>query len=317
MKKYALGVLTLAVGSLLTACGGGSGSSGATREALINSKPIINHDANNNGNADNGSNGNSANNDSTNNDPTNNDHLLDGANSANDATDDMNAGSTNGDSANAGAGDNATAPTTPTPDPVPSPKTTKYGQVIAQPKGRDISRDMLKTLDVSDVQVLNVNGRSFALGGILDDGKIDKHTYNLNHVSYGLVDDYAQGSSRTEYAYYQGERTVNMPTSGTAIYRGGLALTCNGCGSIGKHYHAGTSSFKVDFGAKTVTGSLSALNKTLEVKGDIKGSTFDGKHKNTTITGAFFGDNAQEMAGLFYHENGNLEAGGAFGATKQ
>lgn len=236
MKKHTLGVLTLAVGSLLTACGGGSGSSGVVRDALLDSKPI--------------------------------------------------------------------------------PRTAKYGQVIAQPKGQSVSIDQLRDAsDFSDMKVLTINGRSFELGGVSDNGSVDKHTYNLNHVSYGLIDDYAQGSSRMEYAYYQGNRTINMP-SGAAVYQGGLAVSCNQCDN---KYHAGTSSFVVDFGKKSLTGSLSALGTTLQVAGEIQGSTFSGNHQDTQISGAFFGDDAQEMAGVFYHENAKtgLEAGGAFGATKQ
>lgn len=276
MKKHALGVLTLAVGSLLTACGGGSGSSGVVRDALLDSKPTVNNNTTNNG---------ANNNVPENGSPENN----------NTNTNDLN--------------ENITPP---------SKKTTKYGQVIAQPKGQSVSEDMLKEIpNVSDIKTLIINGHKFSLGTVGDYAGVDKHTYNLNHVSYGLIDDYAR--SRMEYAYYQGNRTVDMPKSGIAKYEGGLVVSCNDELVCRNEYHSGKSSFEVNFGEKSLKGLLSALGKKLEVAGEIQGSAFSGDYQDTKISGAFFGDNAQEMAGVFYHENTEtgLEAGGAFGATKQ
>ena len=198
--------------------------------------------------------------------------------------------------------------------PTPEPKTQKYGQAITRADRQGIVTEELRQLDVYNIKVLSIDGYEFELGDISDNGSVDKHTYNLNHVSYGLIDDYAPSSSRMEYAYYQGNRTVDMPTLGTARYAGRLAVTCNQCDN---EYHAGTSSFNVDFANKSLTGSLSALGVTLPVTGKIEGSAFKGEHESTRIEGAFFGDNAQEMAGLFYHESNGLEAGGAFGATKR
>lgn len=277
MKKHALGVLTLAVGSLLTACGGGSGSSGVVRDALLDSKPTVNNNTTNNG---------ANNNVPENGSPENN----------NTNTNDLN--------------ENITPPS--------KLKTTKYGQVIAQPKGQSVSEDMLKEIpNVSDIKTLIINGHKFSLGAVGDYAGVDKRTYNLNHVSYGLIDDYAR--SRMEYAYYQGNRTVDMPKSGVAKYEGGLVVSCNDELVCRNEYHSGKSSFVVDFGKKSLTGSLSALETTLEIAGEIQGSAFSGDYQDTQISGAFFGDDAQEMAGVFYHENAEkgLEAGGAFGATKQ
>lgn len=282
MKKHALGVLTLAVGSLLTACGGGSGSSGVVRDALLDSKPMVNNNTTNNGANNNVPENGSPENGSPENNNTN--------------TNDLN--------------ENITPPL--------QLKTTKYGQVIAQPKGQSVSEDMLKEIpNVSDIKTLIINGHKFSLGTVGDYAGVDKHTYNLNHVSYGLIDDYAR--SRMEYAYYQGNRMVDMPKSGVAKYEGGLVVSCNDELVCRNEYHSGKSSFEVNFGEKSLTGSLSALGTTLQVAGEIQGSTFSGNHQDTKISGAFFGDNAQEMAGVFYHENAKtgLEAGGAFGATKQ
>ena len=122
----------------------------------------------------------------------------------------------------------------------------------------------------------------------------------------------------------------SMPTSGTAHYSGF---------SSDSSLVQRLAKFDVDFGAKTVDGTISGLLDprdnsdggvvSFRLHGNINGSSFSGaRHQieNTTdsdavmnMKGKFYGPEAQEMGGVYYGNDGNSHTGpisGAFGAKR-
>lgn len=113
--------------------------------------------------------------------------------------------------------------------------------------------------------------------------------------------------------FYQGNQTANasMPTTGTATYNG-KAVVVNGT----QVDTSANAKFNVDFAKKNLTGAITPANKSaINVSANIAGNTFASATGATVKTqGAFFGGQAQELAGVF--EDTKSGTTGAFGAKK-
>ncbi len=120
---------------------------------------------------------------------------------------------------------------------------------------------------------------------------------------------------KTHTAYFSGENaTTAVPTSGQASY------TLEGINQFdGEAKLAG--SFNADFGDKSYTGSLQGEALKISMSGNIEDQgKFNGNAiANDTIAGSsmgqFFGDNAEQVAGITSFD-GNYELDTAFGGTK-
>lgn len=185
----------------------------------------------------------------------------------------------------------------------------------------------------SDLNVLVVDGVKLPVGAgtgisagtfmILSGGNINGLKYNGGvfggtahaYSRYGLVKD----TSDNVFIYYQGNPTSTMPTTGTAKYNGYSVAYKQ---ADGKTY-TGNAAFDVDFGNKTVSGTLSNFKATsgsstianVSLKANISGNSFSGKNGNVQTDGKFYGTNAAEMAGKFSDSTTKIQ--GAFGAKKQ
>lgn len=98
--------------------------------------------------------------------------------------------------------------------------------------------------------------------------------------------------------FYQGNQTLDyaIPKSGTANYQGTALVIKDG-----KTDTNIDSRFTANFGTRKLNGTLSQKNTTLyTISADINGSGFASKKDAPVQTqGAFFGQNAQELAGVF------------------
>lgn len=114
--------------------------------------------------------------------------------------------------------------------------------------------------------------------------------------------------------FYQGNQTTNesVPTSGKATYNG-KAVVVNGA----QVDTSATAKFNVDFAKKNLTGAVTRTGKSdININANITGSAFSSATGATVKTqGAFFGNQAQELAGVF--EDTKTNTTGAFGAKKQ
>lgn len=191
--------------------------------------------------------------------------------------------------------------------------------------------------------------------------RLREHAFE--HSKVGFVDVLVKGEKRWQdkmyrNIYYKGQnKTTDMPVGGTAEYSGTWEYATRNQVSSMEYHLAGsqpdngrfskqnTADFKVDFGSKTLTGTLQAQNSNqrggrihYDIAADIGGNGFRGKAvKNTAgrtgttlfeddtfnapldneadVSGSFFGPKAAELAGRLNGKTGSIV--GVFAAKQK
>ena len=184
----------------------------------------------------------------------------------------------------------------------------------------------------SDWHVLKVNGKEIPLqisgltasNSLRANGKTENgNTYvfqpNLASSHAGII---RLNNNAENYLFHQGLAATNLPSTGSATYKGSAYVeSIAGLGASG-----GDASFNVDFGAKTINGSLTnqikyqnngttATLNGLNFNGTISGTTFTGKDGSTEFDGGFYGDAGKELSGVLRDETRKFQ--GVYGASKQ
>ena len=117
-----------------------------------------------------------------------------------------------------------------------------------------------------------------------------------------------------QYFYAQGNPTVlaQIPTAGKVEYDGGAAYKKDGDDS----QRTGMTA-TADFANKVIDINIKKSRFVPDMKfgGKITGNSFAGEVNGIKTQGGFFGENAQEMGGLFTNEAD--QSRGAFGGIKQ
>ncbi len=212
----------------------------------------------------------------------------------------------------------STTPTTPTTPTNQSTISTDINSFYTQ--GTDIKTS--KTPDAKNILVVDgtemqlVPGLNNSGGGIISSGTgfisiNGSHISNIANapIMYGLReygDDYI--------AFAQGDKlATNMPTSGSAQYIGKSIVNNQGSQDVTK----GSANLDVDFAAKTLTGTLSFdTASAVHLNATLKGNTFQGSKDNVQTQGAFYGDNADYLTGVFVGTQNNSTIKGAYGANR-
>lgn len=198
---------------------------------------------------------------------------------------------------------------------------------------------------------------------------------NLNYLKYGLLTRKtagntgeggngsptaaAQTAQGAQSMFLQGERTdeKEIPSEQNVVYRGSwyghIANDTSWSGNASNATSGNRAEFTVDFGAKKITGTLTAENRqeaTFTIEGTIQDNGFEGTAKtadlgfdldqsNTTgtpkayitnakVQGGFYGPKAEELGGWFAYPgdkqtknatnaSGNSSATVVFGAKRQ
>lgn len=213
-------------------------------------------------------------------------------------------------------------------------------------------------------------------------GKAETKTYavevccsNLNYLKYGMLtrknsksamqasENSSQADTKTEQVeqsmFLQGERTdeKEIPNDQNVVYRGSwyghIANDTSWSGNASNKEGDNRAEFTVDFGAKKITGTLTAENRqeaTFTIDGKIEGNGFSGTAKtaelgfaldqsnntrtpkayitNAKVQGGFYGPKAEELGGWFAYPgdkqtknapdaSGNSSATVVFGAKRQ
>lgn len=159
---------------------------------------------------------------------------------------------------------------------------------------------------------------------------------NLSYARYGKYVEKKDGV-QNEHRFFLGHITPEkvMPNEGEATYKG-LAFynkLITGKEQAGDQKAvanaAAQSSFKVDFLAKKITGEISSNSnqfETLTFKADIIGNRFrtesenalsDNKPQLNAMHGAFYGPDAEEIAGVYRSLQPGAEVDGTFGAKRE
>lgn len=167
-----------------------------------------------------------------------------------------------------------------------------------------------------DGKTFTIGSPNIIVGRFSDINSADLHTVisgtHLSHTKHGYVFD---KKAKKEYYFYQGEKTPveNTPKQGIINYQGSSVYACDTCnGEIIK----GSSKFSADFANKKLTGNISNDKATHQLSADIKGNTFanHGTQGGVKVDGAFFGNHAEELGGVYLDTNGKFA--GTFGAKK-
>ena len=209
---------------------------------------------------------------------------------------------------------------------------------IANPKVHQLSTD--------NIYVLNINGKRI---DIAPEGVNPAYTYvdkdGEIHLSTGAFvngvvfqDSMQNGIYQSKkdgktYVYIQGELTPtdNIPKSGTARYLGLSSYHVNNDtllegaldpveGAPPRFGIVGVD-MTANFEDKTVAGHLvhtsAAKNNNVlaELEGTISGNQFSGTKNDTKLQGAFFGEKANEMGGVYINEKEGFS--GAFSAKSK
>jgi len=217
-------------------------------------------------------------------------------------------------------------------------KSDNENDKIANPKVHQLSTD--------DINVLNINGKRIDIAPegvnpgytyLNKDGEIRLSTGAfVNGVVFqdsmqnGIYQSQKDGKT---YVYIQGELTPtdNIPKSGTARYLGMSSYHVDNRtlreGSIDvdvavdkpPRFNVMGVDMTANFEDKTVKGRLlhtAALNNVqAELEGTISGNQFSGTKNDTKLQGAFFGENANEMGGVYINEKEGFS--GAFSAKSK
>ena len=209
---------------------------------------------------------------------------------------------------------------------------------IANPKVHQLSTD--------NIYVLNINGKRI---DIAPEGVNPAYTYvdkdGEIHLSTGAFvngvvfqDSMQNGIYQNQkdgktYVYIQGELTPtdNIPKTGKVRYLGISSYHVNNDilreGAL-DHVYGAPPRFGIvgvdmtaNFEDKTVAGILlhtsAAKNNNVlaELEGTISGNQFSGTKNDTKLQGAFFGENANEMGGVYINQREGFS--GAFSARHQ
>ena len=126
----------------------------------------------------------------------------------------------------------------------------------------------------------------------------------------------SNGPTEKDILFYNGAPTQNMPVTGLASYKGdGIILFNDISDDSDEDTVVGQSSFDVNFGAKRLSGSITANNvPTINISANISGNSFEGTAKSTKLTdgaveGKFYGNNAVELGGLAKANDNSWGAG--------
>mgnify|MGYP005868006235 CR=1 FL=1 len=207
-----------------------------------------------------------------------------------------------------------------------------------------IENPKVHQLSTDDINVLNINGKRIDIAPegvnpgytyLEKDGEIRLSTGAfVNGVVFqdsmqnGIYQSKKDGKT---YVYIQGELTPtdNIPKSGTARYLGLSSYHVNNDtllegaldpveGAPPRFGIVGVD-MTANFEDKTVKGRLlhtAALNNVqAELEGTISGNQFSGTKNDTKLQGAFFGENANEMGGVYINQREGFS--GAFSARHQ
>ena len=197
--------------------------------------------------------------------------------------------------------------------------------------GKQNSPARLLTRDIRDLAIIDENGRIVDINILRRAGGIDEwgdevyDPYNLRKDGQTILSNdnfkssafgtYVDNLTGNQYFFAQGLPTAvaQIPTTGIAEYKGGAVYKKDNANSERSEMKA-----SADFANKVI--DINIMKKTNAVPemhfgGKITANSFAGEVNGIKTQGGFFGENAQEMGGLFTNEAD--QSRGAFGGIKQ
>ncbi|MCK3655568.1 hypothetical protein A4G19_07350 [Pasteurellaceae bacterium Macca] len=202
----------------------------------------------------------------------------------------------------------------PTAQPTVTAPSNKTGGVVVNSTVKNLTESENPNIILVDGKTIRVGYEDVGIHAYAF-GRFNGSAYCCGQYSamrFGALDT-KDGNS---YVFYNGLPSQNVPTSGTANYSGHSIIKAG----AGSDWVEGTSQFQVDFGAKTLKGSLTSEQaSTVDIKAQISGNDFAGSasskaFSSAKVEGKFYGPNAAELGGLFKDDKNSWS--GAFGAKR-
>ena len=238
-----------------------------------------------------------------------------------------------------GSSDNTAAPSneqktqaTPSKTNQPTPNSTKANQNQTFTGSAFVISEQDDKVQVKNVKFNNANINQLEVDGqkitLTNSGRSEDSSWQdlgdtevccgIKYANVRMGVSLSNGPTEKDILFYNGAPTQNMPVTGLASYKGDSIIS-------GENIEAdresdidvakGQSSFDVDFGAKTLSGSITANNvPTINISANISGNSFEGTAKSTKLTdgaveGKFYGNNAVELGGLAKANDNSWGAG--------
>ena len=200
--------------------------------------------------------------------------------------------------------------------------------------GKQNSPARLLTRDIRDLAIIDENGKIADIPILKKAGDMDPESYEAYDDPYNLRKErqtilsnnnfkssafgtYVDNRTGNQYFFAQGLPTAvaQIPTAGSAEYKGGAVYKKDGDRNFSERTEMKATA---DFANKVI--DINIMKKTNAVPemhfgGKITANSFAGEVNGIKTQGGFFGENAQEMGGLFTNEAD--QSRGAFGGIKQ
>ena len=192
-----------------------------------------------------------------------------------------------------------------------------------------------QTRDIRDLTIIDESGRLkdipiFKEANAIDPWSgepLDDDPYNLRKDGQSILSNsnfkssafgtYYDSLTGNRYFFAQGLPTAvaQIPTAGQVEYKGGAVYKKDGEQNYSERSEmTATADFDKKVTDINIAGKTNAL-PGMNFGGKITGNSFAGDANGIKTQGGLFGENAQEMTGLFVNEAD--QARGSFGGTKQ
>lgn len=191
-----------------------------------------------------------------------------------------------------------------------------------------------QTRNIRELTITDENGRLLDITILKTAGEIDPWSfepyndqYNLRKEGQAILSNsnfkssafgvYYYALTGNRYFFAQGLPTAvsQIPTAGQVEYKGGAVYKKDG---EQNYSELSEMTATADFDKKVIDINIAGKTNALpgmNFGGKITGNSFAGNANGIKTQGGFFGENAQEMTGLFINEAD--QARGAFGGIKQ
>ena len=197
----------------------------------------------------------------------------------------------------------------------------------------DASRPQAR--DIRDLTITDENGRLVDINILRRAGDMDPESFEPYNDQYNLRKErqtilsnsnfkssafgaYYDTLTGNRYFFAQGLPTAvsQIPTAGQVEYKGGAVYKKDG---EQNYSELSEMTATADFATKVIDINIAGKTNALpgmNFGGKISGNSFAGNANGIKTQGGFFGENAQEMTGLFIVNEAD-QARGAFGGIKQ
>lgn len=193
---------------------------------------------------------------------------------------------------NSGFGTNLSSKDSTKPNPSTTINTSIQGVMVSF--GTNGISNIGATVATSDISKVVIGDKTIELNSNLLTGT------KFDNIRYGYLKD-------SPMLFAQGLIASQVPTTGKATYKGSAVHASSGQARVVP------ANFVADFDKKLLAGTIQVAGG-INLGATISGNRFSGTVKNISTTGYFYGEQADELGGVYRSTEGTVS--GAYGAKK-